>query len=1248
MKRIVFTLFLIGAVTMLGASSVRAAELNDIPSNEGGMISCCGTEASVSEEMHGLLVQRKFSTSPKENEISTFAAMPTFNANTLTPSTGDVRMLVLPIAYPNYPEHKENFDIEKETQSFFAPYDPSKPKGRDQSVRGYYYQSSNGRLNITGTVLPVYEAPLPSTEYEYEMDRQDMINDALKSYVANGLDLSEYDSDGDGNVDAVVVVSLRPIALGHWWPKMIVTHFEIGDHFVGQIIHAGVEEDSLETYKHEIGHLLGLPDAYAGGFGSLVLDSSLAELMDAGGYYINAYFKYLLGWIDPVIVTNDDEKQRIELSAVEQYNDGSDGTARAVVIIPEKTALPFCEYFIAEYRAGGATGVESIFDRAPGIVIWHCNAYADSTKPYLPYKNPSSYLEPVYRSRGSKYSESDLFCAGDEFRDAESWFSGGRTGIYLKVDEVSGEKAAVTVGFKVPNRLPGPEITVTPLRKATNAAAIAVDSVPVYQVEVKMGDTKPSEGILDEISQIAMRLKVEGEMKVYTSEPLTAMGKHKNPMTIEISIAYGEGAAYIHIPAGTLNYNIKDSVAVTSEKIYIDNTPPKITLQGANPQKLRQGDAYVELGAEATDNLDPEIEGKLEIDASEVNMSQPGSYTVRYSVEDHAGHTASARRTVIVEEEPPPHEHTFSTDWTSDETGHWHKCECGEKSDFTGHDEEIDQAVESTCTVRGKTEGRHCSVCGYVIKAQTATPLKEHSYSNDWVTNANEHWQECTVCHGETGREAHTEDGGTVTKPPTEEEMGVRTYRCSLCGYEMRTEEIDRLEPSHTHSYPDKWTSDETEHWRECECGERSERAAHQEETIPRSEPTCSLPGKTEGSRCAVCEKILIAQMEIPERKHKISDEWSYGTYLEAELGHWHECTNDNCDDLFDLEPHTEDGGVVTTPPTSSKPGVRTYTCVVCKWARTETIPATGGGSSGSGSGGGGGGASAPTQYDIKLPGNITRGIVKAEPQRAKKGTVVTLTAEAEEGYELAEIGARDKKGKEIALEEKEGRYTFTMPATHVEVTALFREKPKEETPPPEEEEKPVVFPFTDVSESAWYYDAVREIYSRGIMTGLSETLFGPELPTSRGMVVTMLYRMEGEPAVRGGTRFTDVPEKQYYAPAVAWATEAGLVNGYGDNTFRPDEGITREQLVTILYRYGERKGYDMMLRADLSGFFDMGRISPYARESMSWAKAAGLLNGADWGGIDPGGAASRGQIAAILGRFSNRNSVKGHGSISL
>ena len=251
----------------------------------------------------------------------------------------------------------------------------------------------------------------------------------------------------------------------------------------------------------------------------------------------------------------------------------------------------------------------------------------------------------------------------------------------------------------------------------------------------------------------------------------------------------------------------------------------------------------------------------------------------------------------------------------------------------------------------------------------------------------------------------------------------------------------------------------------------------------------------------------------------------------------------------------------------------------------------------------------------------------------------MTLSVETDEGYELEGLTVKDKKGKEVALEEKEGKFIFSMPASNVEVTAAFRKLPKEEpnediTPPPKEEPDPIVLPFTDVPEKAWYYEAVAEVYGRGIMTGLSETQFGPEAPASRGMVVTMLYRMEGEPAVRGGTRFTDVPERKYYAPAVAWATEVGLVNGYGDNTFRPNEGITREQLVSILYRYGKWKGQDVSQREDLSGFFDVGRISPYARESMAWAKAAGLLNGTDWGGIDPGGAAERGQTAAILVRF--------------
>lgn len=1230
MKRQFLAVVLISSLLFSCFPSVQAAE--DMAENE--LPHGCFASRELAEKFQGALLERGAERFQDELGIETYSTIrPNLQHFTLMPSTGQVNMLVLTIAFSDYPEHKEAYDAEGYNRMLNAPYDPDL-EIYEQSVRGFYQWASYGKLDVTATALPVYDAPYPSTHYE-NAPPGNLVREALDYYYEQGVfDPAQFDNDKDGKVDAFVVNSLITSSKPAW-RNVIDTlgDYELGDHSIDTYAHVMTGLSGPQhSLRHEIGHLLGLNDNYYLAGTTNVLDAELYEVM-ASGDYVNTYYKVLLDWIEPIILTNDDPVGRIELSPVELYEEMGGNENKAVVLIPDAANLPFTEFYIAEYRRGGpryASTAWTIFEDTPGIVIWHCNTYYNRTRKDNTYFYRHDYLKSVYKSGGGKYGAKDIYVAGDEFSSDSmpdsSFYDGTYTGAYLKVEQVTPEKAVLRAGFRDPNLNPAPVISIS----EPSVKVIKTGVETVITMTITAGDELVP---VDTIKKHSDRL-----FMYYESGTASVVGMMFSPTKNPVTAAYkassgGDGAVWFDLPGGAIQYNGKDSLPVTSEKIYVDNTPPEISLMGANPQKIRLGTEYIELGAIATDNLDPEIEGKLEIDASEVNTAQAGSYTVTYSVEDHAGHTASAKRTVIVEEEPPPHEHIFSTDWTSDGTGHWHACECGEKADFAAHDEEIDQAVESTCTAQGKTEGSHCSVCAYVLKAQTAAPLKEHSYSNDWVTNANEHWRECTVCRKKTGRELHTEDNGSVTKPPTEEETGLRTYRCSLCGYEMRTEEIEKLEPSHTHSYPDRWTSDETEHWRECECGIKADQAAHVEEPIPGTSPTCTQPGKTEGSRCAVCEKILIAQTEIPERKHKISDEWSYGTYYEAELGHWHECTNDNCDDLFDLEPHTMDGGVVTTPPTSSKPGVRTYTCEVCKWSRTETIPATGGGSSGGG--GGGGSVSSPTQYDITLPDKITGGSVKAEPLKAAKGTTVTLTVEAEEGYELEELQATDKRGKEITLEEKEGKYSFTMPASHVKVTVLFREKPKEEVPPPPKEEpEPVALPFTDVTEKAWYYDAVTEIYSRGIMTGLSGTRFAPELPASRGMVVTMLYRMEGEPAVSAEGRFTDVPEKQYYAPAVAWATEAGLIQGYGDGTFRPDESITREQLVTILYRYGERRGYDMTRRADLSGFFDVGQISPYARESMSWAKAAGLLNGADWGGIDPGGMAGRGQIAAILGRF--------------
>ena len=175
--------------------------------------------------------------------------------------------------------------------------------------------------------------------------------------------------------------------------------------------------------------------------------------------------------------------------------------------------------------------------------------------------------------------------------------------------------------------------------------------------------------------------------------------------------------------------------------------------------------------------------------------------------------------------------------------------------------------------------------------------------------------------------------------------------------------------------------------------------------------------------------------------------------------------------------------------------------------------------------------------------------------------------------------------------------------------------------------------PFTDVRDSDWFYDGVLSAYYQGLMTGTSQTTFSPSSSTTRGMVVTILYRLEGEPAVTGGSSFTDVADGQWYTDAVAWAAANGIVNGMENNTFAPNSPVTREQMAAILYRYAQFSGYDVETGEELPGFADLADISQYALDALVWACQNGLINGLDGNLLSPQGTATRAQTATILTR---------------
>ena len=308
----------------------------------------------------------------------------------------------------------------------------------------------------------------------------------------------------------------------------------------------------------------------------------------------------------------------------------------------------------------------------------------------------------------------------------------------------------------------------------------------------------------------------------------------------------------------------------------------------------------------------------------------------------------------------------------------------------------------------------------------------------------------------------------------------------------------------------------------------------------------------------------------------------------------------------------TVENGVVTAVAAgnatiTAKAGEKTATCAV-----TVTNP------SNSGSSSGGGGSSTP-RYAVTVPDKTENGSLSVTPKNAKRGSDVTVTATPDKGYEVDDIVAKDAKGNKLTLKDNgDGTYTFTMPASKVTVTAAFAEKKAEPIVP----EKL----FADVSADDYYYEAVKWASENGVTGGIGENLFGANLPCTRAQIVTFLWRAAGSPEPKGMSGFVDVSADAYYAKAVAWAVEEGIVSGTSATTFNPDAVCTRAQSVAFLYRaFGEKVN-------KAAGFSDVSADAYYA-DAVAWAVENGVASGIGGGLFAPDQDCARGQIVAFLYR---------------
>lgn len=302
---------------------------------------------------------------------------------------------------------------------------------------------------------------------------------------------------------------------------------------------------------------------------------------------------------------------------------------------------------------------------------------------------------------------------------------------------------------------------------------------------------------------------------------------------------------------------------------------------------------------------------------------------------------------------------------------------------------------------------------------------------------------------------------------------------------------------------------------------------------------------------------------------------------------------------------HVKDDGSKTELPFTKGEG-RAISFKMLSFSSVQFVVLTGG-STGGGS---------TTYYTLTATAGGGGKIAPSGKVLVNRNSDKTFTVTPGDGYEIADVLV---DGKSVGAVDS---YTFEKVRANHTIAASFQA----------EGQRPVWNPFADVKEGAWYYDSVKDIYERGLMNGTGKTTFSPELATTRGMIVTILWRLEQEPESGAAMSFTDVTAGSYCFDAVRWAAEHEIVKGYTATAFGPVDAITRQELAAILYRYARYKGADVSAADDLAAFTD--RPDGWAEDAVKWAVGAGVLSGKGSGVLDPKGRATRAEVAAMLHRF--------------
>lgn len=454
---------------------------------------------------------------------------------------------------------------------------------------------------------------------------------------------------------------------------------------------------------------------------------------------------------------------------------------------------------------------------------------------------------------------------------------------------------------------------------------------------------------------------------------------------------------------------------------------------------------------------------------------------------------------------------------------------------------------------------------------------KTHTWGSDWKSNGTQHWRECTFqgCgeRNEVGNHVYDNDQDAI---------------CNTCGY-TRT-----IAPPHSHVWAGAWSSDSNHHWHDCTVAGCS--------LTDNSQKGSYGPHVYDDEQDTTCNTCGYVRTVAPPHTHLWAEAWSSDSNY-----HWHECTVVGCG----LVDNSRKGGYGTHVYDDD----RDTACNTCGHVRTVTIPPDS--------------ASPSDSSDSRKSKSIRsyqviveqadHGEAVSNRDRAAAGSTVTLAVTPERGYALDTLTVTDAQGNALRLTEQDGgKYTFTMPASTVTASAVFAPLPGDADCPSRA--------FSDLDTGEWYHEAADYVLRERLMDGYSGGRFGPNDPVSRAQLAQILWNHAGKPAA-ARSAFPDIPASEWYTGAVDWASETGIVSGYSDGRFGPDDSVTREQLAVMLWRYsGSPSAAGQTLP-----FPDAGRVSGFALAAMRWAVKQGILSGRSDGRLDPGGYATRAQTAQML-----------------